>query len=103
FTKDRTLPGPYHAASLEPIGLEKLVRDIRHIEAAMGSPEKRIALAEVMVRGRLGKSVGAARHIPAGTVIGSEMLTAKSPGDGIPANLLEHLVRRVAGLDIAAD
>ena len=43
FTKDRTLPGPDHAASLEPIGLAKLVRDIRHIELAMGSPEKTIA------------------------------------------------------------
>ena len=103
FTKDRTLPGPDHAASLEPIGLEKLVRDIRHIEAAMGSPEKRIALAEVTVRARLGKSVVAAQHIPAGTVIGAEMLTAKSPGDGVPANRLEHLVGRVAAIDIPAD
>ena len=30
FTKDRTLAGPDHAASLEATGLEKLVRDIRH-------------------------------------------------------------------------
>ena len=39
FTRDRTLPGPDHAASLEPIGLAKLVRDIRHIEVALGSSE----------------------------------------------------------------
>src|SRR6202011_400296 len=82
FTKDRTLPGPDHAASLEPIGLEKLVRDIRHIEAAMGSPDKHIADAEVPVRVRLGKSVVAAQHIAAGAVVRAEMLTAKSPGDG---------------------
>ena len=47
FTKDRTLPGPDHAASLEPQGLQKLVRDIREIEAAMGSAEKHIAESEV--------------------------------------------------------
>jgi sialic acid synthase len=103
FTKDRTLPGPDHAASLEPIGLEKLVRDIRHIEVAMGSPEKRIAAAEEPVRIRLGKSVVAAKRIPAGAILRPEMLGAKSPGDGIAANRLAELVGRVAALDIEAD
>ena len=103
FTTDRTLPGPDQAASLEPIGLEKLVRDIRHIEAAMGSADKRIAPAEVAVRTRLGKSVVAARHIAAGAVISADMLVAKSPGDGIPANRLESLVGRVAAVDVQPD
>src|SRR5207302_8742783 len=73
FTRDRTLPGPDHAASLEPIGLEKLVRDIRHIEAAMGSGDKTIVAAEIPVRMRLGKSVVAARPIAAGTVVSAAM------------------------------
>jgi sialic acid synthase len=103
FTRDRTLPGPDHAASLEPIGLEKLVRDIRHIETAMGSSQKSIAAAEVPVRMRLGKSVVAARQIPAGAVISGDMLVAKSPGEGIPANHLERLIGRIAGVDVTAD
>ena len=37
FTLDRTMEGPDHAASLEFTGLQKLVRDIRNIELAMGS------------------------------------------------------------------
>src|SRR5215467_2902414 len=85
FTKDRTLPGPDHAASLEPQGLQKLIRDIRQIEMAMGSPVKAIAPAEVPVRARLGKSVVAAEDIPTGSVVTADMLTAKSPGEGIPA------------------
>jgi N-acetylneuraminate synthase/sialic acid synthase len=103
FTKDRTLPGPDHAASLEPIGLQKLVRDIRQIEMAMGSGEKTIAPAEVSVRARLGKSVVAAERIVVGSVIDAAMLTAKSPGDGIPANQLEELIGRVAAVDVARD
>jgi sialic acid synthase SpsE len=103
FTRDRTLPGPDHAASLEPTGLQKLVRDIRQIEMAMGSGEKDIAPAEVAVRARLGKSVVAAQHIRAGAVIGAEMLTAKSPGHGIPANQLELLIGRVAAVDVPRD
>ena len=103
FTKDRTLPGPDHAASLEPVGLEKLVRDIRHIEMAMGSTEKRVAPAELAVRSRLGKSIVAADDIQMGTVIRAGMLLAKSPGDGIPANRLEELIGRVAPIDVPRD
>lgn len=103
FTRDRTLPGPDHAASLEPIGLEKLVRDIRHIEAALGSGEKTIAQAEVPVRARLSKSVVAAEAIPAGAVLSADMLVAKSPGDGIPANHLAQLIGRVAAVEVQAD
>jgi N-acetylneuraminate synthase/sialic acid synthase len=103
FTKDRTLPGPDHAASLEPTGLKKLVRDIRHIEVALGSPEKSIAAAELPVRARLSKSVVAAEHIPAGAIIRASMLMAKSPGDGIAANRIEALVGRIAGCDVPLD
>jgi sialic acid synthase SpsE len=103
FTRDRTLPGPDHAASLEPIGLAKLVRDIRNIEIAMGAPHKRVEASEVPVRMRLAKSVVAARDIAAGAVVRADMLTAKGPGDGIPANHLAHLVGRVAAVDVAAD
>ena len=103
FTKDRTLPGPDHAASLEPLGLEKLVRDIRHIEVAMGTADKRLVQSEVAVRARLSKSVVAAEHIAAGVVIRAEMLIAKSPGDGIPANRIEHLIGRVAAVDVLRD
>lgn len=103
FTKDRTLPGPDHAASLEPIGLEKLVRDIRHIESAMGSPDKRVVASETPVRVRLGKSVVAAQHIAAGSVLRADMLTAKSPGDGISPNHLSQLVGRIAAVEVAED
>jgi sialic acid synthase len=103
FTSDRTLPGPDHAASLEPIGLEKLVRDIRHIEMALGSANKSIAAAELPVRARLSKSVVAAEHIPPGATLTAEMLVAKSPGDGIPANHMRRLIGRIAAVEINAD
>jgi sialic acid synthase len=103
FTKDRTLPGPDHAASLEPIGLEKLVRDIHTIETAMGSPEKVVVEAERPVRMRLAKSVVAAQPIAAGSVLRANMLTVKGPGDGIPANYLQRLIGRVAPVDVELD
>jgi N-acetylneuraminate synthase len=41
YTYDRTAKGTDHAASLEPGGLAKWVRDVRVIEAAMGDPDCR--------------------------------------------------------------
>ena len=42
ITLDRTMWGSDHAASLEPTGLEHLVRDIRIIESAVGDGVKRV-------------------------------------------------------------
>ncbi|GAB2510007.1 N-acetylneuraminate synthase family protein [Paramicrobacterium agarici] len=42
ITLDRTMWGSDHAASLEPLGFEHLVRDIRVIEQAMGDGVKRV-------------------------------------------------------------
>lgn len=103
FTKDRTLPGPDQAASLEPVGLHKLVRDIRHIEEALGDGHKRMAAGEAPVRQRLAKSVVAARDIRAGQVVDEAALVLKGPGHGIPANQITHLIGRIAAEDVAAD
>jgi N-acetylneuraminate synthase len=42
ITLDRTMWGSDHAASLEPAGLQHLVRDIRIIEQALGDGVKRV-------------------------------------------------------------
>ena len=46
ITMDRSLPGPDHPASLEPPGIEKLVRDIRNAELALGDGNKRLSTME---------------------------------------------------------
>ena len=46
ITLDRTMWGSDHAASLEPTGLEHLVRDIRVIERAVGDGVKRVFESE---------------------------------------------------------
>jgi N-acetylneuraminate synthase/N,N'-diacetyllegionaminate synthase len=46
FTLDRALPGPDHAASLEPSELAELVRSVRALEVARGDGLKRPAESE---------------------------------------------------------
>jgi N-acetylneuraminate synthase/sialic acid synthase len=103
FTLDRTMRGPDHAASLEPRGLELLVRDIRHVDASLGVAAKRVLPSEAPVRARLAKSVVAARAISAGHVIAREDLTVKGPGTGISPRFLERLVGVTARQAVAAD
>ncbi len=53
ITLDRTMWGSDHAASLEPTGLQHLIRDIRVIESALGDGVKRVFPGEAEPRERL--------------------------------------------------
>jgi N-acetylneuraminate synthase len=53
ITLDRAMWGSDHAASLEPQGLEHLVRDIRIIEEAMGDGVKRVFPGELAPKAKL--------------------------------------------------
>ena len=56
ITLDRAMWGSDHAASLEPHGLETLVRDIRIVEKALGDGVKRVYPGEEEPRRRLRRS-----------------------------------------------
>lgn len=103
FTLDRTMKGNDHAASLEPRGLAKLIRDIHHIETAMGLPEKTIQESEYAVFKKLTKSVVSAATIKTGIPLTREMLTTKGPGTGISPTRLNELIGKKALHDIDAD
>ncbi len=60
ITLDRTMWGSDQAASVEPQGLIKLVRDIRIVEESFGDGEKRVYESELPIRKKLRRSVGAA-------------------------------------------
>ncbi len=92
ITLDRTLPGPDHPASLEPVGIQKLVRDIRHGEIALGDQVKHLSSMEMLNRQVLRKSLVAARDLPSGTVVERDMVRAKGPGKGLSPQRLQELV-----------
>lgn len=103
FTLDRTMKGGDHAASLEPGGFSKLVRDIRHIEAAMGVSTKEVQESEAPIFKKLAKSVVSLVALPSGTVLTREMLTTKGPGTGISPARLDELIGKTITKDIDAD
>ncbi|WP_126428728.1 N-acetylneuraminate synthase [Brevibacillus marinus] len=83
FTLDRNLPGPDHQASLEPAELKEMIRGIRQVEAALGSPVKAPAPSELKNRTVARKSLVAAKAIAPGETYTEENLTCKRPGTGV--------------------
>jgi N-acetylneuraminate synthase len=53
ITVDRAMWGSDHAASLEPNGITRLVRDIRLVETSMGTGEKKVLERELPIIARL--------------------------------------------------
>jgi N-acetylneuraminate synthase len=53
ITLDRAMWGTDQAASVEPAGLTRLVRDIRVVERALGDGIKRVYASELPIRAKL--------------------------------------------------
>lgn len=83
FTLDRAMPGPDHAASLEPDELKRLVAAVRMVEVSLGSARKQPGLAECRNIAVARKSIVAARDLPAGHILKPEDLAMKRPGGGL--------------------
>jgi N-acetylneuraminate synthase len=94
FTLDRALPGPDHAASLEPAQLKAMIEQIRFVEQSLGSSEKAPTAAELKVRDVARRSVAAAADLPADKVLREEDLVLLRPGTGIAPKCMETLLGR---------
>lgn len=103
FTLDRRLPGPDHAASLEPSELAAMVAAIRNIEEALGDGIKQPTPSELRNRPIVRKSLVAARPIRAGELFGETNVTAKRPGTGCSPMRWDEIVGRAARRDFAQD
>lgn len=103
FTIDRTLPGPDHAASLEPEELKAMVSGIRNIELAISgsgikepsdSEKKNIFIAR--------KSLHVKHDLNKGQVIQTSDLIPLRPASGISPMDIDRVVGKVLVEDIKA-
>lgn len=99
LTLARAMKGTDHAASLEPDGMRRMVRNIRAVEAAMLLGP--VADVEA-TRKKLGRSICAAVDIEKYRVITEDMLCLKSPGTGVPWGHRGAVVKHYPVRDIKA-
>jgi len=95
FTVNRALKGTDHAFSLEPPGMQRLVRDLRRTREALGDGIKRTYEVENKPLLKMCKKLTAARALPAGRVLTLEDFAFQSPGDGLDPSHLDRLVGQV--------
>jgi sialic acid synthase len=94
FTLNRAMRGTDHRFSLEPQGLEKMVRDLVRTREALGDGTKKMYPSEAEPKKKMGKKLVAASDLPAGHTLTAEDLAQRSPGDGLPPYETDRLIGR---------
>ena len=103
FTLNHTWKGTDHALSLEPIGMQKMIRDLHRARVALGDGVKRVLPSEAGAVMKMGKKLVATRRLPAGHVLAEADIAVKSPGDGLPPTELERIIGRTLIQPLEAD
>lgn len=103
FTINHTWKGTDQVFSLEPIGMRKLVRDLRRVRAALGDGEKRVYPNEVIPISKMSKKLVAGCNLPAGHVLAESDIAIKSPGDGLPPYELYNVIGKSLKRPLAED
>lgn len=83
FTLDKTMDGPDHKASLDPVELKQMVTCIRNIEKAIGIGIKVPTPSEIANKLVSRKSIVASRKIKEGEILTENNITTKRPGNGV--------------------
>lgn len=94
LTLDRNLPGPDHAASLDPEQFTQMMRGIRRVEAMLGDGIKAPRPEERDTARVARRSVVAQADLTVGMPLQAAQLACRRPGTGIAPRDLEALVGR---------
>ncbi len=100
FTFDKTREGPDHPFAMDTDDMTDMIRKIRLMEQALGSPVKEVTDAEketVIIQRR---SLFARVDIPHGTGITADMVEALRPATGIAPKHIGEIIGRKASVDI---
>ncbi len=103
FTLDKNLPGPDHAASLEPHELEEMIKAIRNIEKSLGNGLKQVSPSEEENKRIVRKSIMALVDIKKGETFQESNITAKRPGSGLSPMKWDEVVGQLAKRDFKKD
>lgn len=103
FTMDKTMEGPDHQASLEPLELKAMIKAIRNIELALGDGVKAPSKSEQKNITVVRKSIVAKKEIKKGEIFTSDNLTIKRPGTGISPMKWDDILGTIAQQDYTKD
>lgn len=92
LTLDRSMQGPDHAASTEPKEFGRMIRELRDVEASLGSGRKEPVPAELEVAAVARKSLHWAESLPAGGMVEERHFSCLRPATGLAPSLVFDFV-----------
>lgn len=102
FTLHKSMPGPDHAASLEPAELKAMVQAIRNIEKALGTDIKQPSPSESVNIAAARKSIHLRRDVAAGSLLTEADLIMLRPGDGISPMHIDEVIGKCVKMALSA-
>ncbi|MBN2014547.1 MAG: N-acetylneuraminate synthase family protein [Candidatus Altiarchaeota archaeon] len=103
FTMNRAWKGTDHKFSLEPRGLQVVVRDLKRISQILGSHEKQTLDVEKNAKIKMGKSIYYSRDLKAGTVLSERDINIKCPFKEVPASDFKRFIGKKILVDVEED
>ena len=95
FTLNRAEKGTDHKFSLEPVGLQKLIRNLRRIPLMMGDSSKSPLDVEKKPIYKMRKSIVYKDSFEEGMVLDEDCFEFRCPGDGLPPYRINELINKV--------
>jgi sialic acid synthase len=103
ITIDRKLKGTDQAGSLAIDGIERMVRDIRNMEMAIGKEEIFICNDVKIAKEKLERSIATIRDLKAGHLLTERDIHLLSPGNGYKWSERNYILGKRIANDIAAN
>lgn len=92
FTLDKTLPGPDHKASINPVELRQMVDAIRNVEQAIGDGVKKPYPKEIETKKVVQKGLYVSRDLKIGDTILADDLVGKRPVIFVSIDQADHFI-----------
>ncbi len=92
FTCHREKPGPDNFFSMMPDEMQAIIKGVREIEVALGSPYKKVINTENEMRKVFKKSIFAVKDIVAGEKLTKKNVDNLRPGGGLKPELLPQII-----------
>lgn len=103
FTLDRSWHGTDHSYSLEPAGLEKMIRDLKRTKVSLGDGVKRAIDCEAAPLHKMGKKMVVARNLTSNHILTYDDIVFKSPNDGLSPAELENVIGKTTKRELKED
>ena len=102
FTTDRNLPGPDHAASLEPHDLARIIAEVREAEAMMGDGVKAPQPCEIEAAELVRRGLFAARDLPIGAIVSAQDIAILRPSGELSPRFYDALLGKQLTRELTA-